>query len=276
MTKLCLECGVKLDSNKKKRCSECQKIFARKKSLQYYYEKLRPYKPEKFCETCNESLGNISSAIYCETCAASRRKEKFVGYKKGQRSKYSEEKKLSLIERKRLRRRERKEQGQCPECGRTPDNGLVYCEKCVAANNRASMRLNRKRGHLPAGQSGGEEYIYNLLDKDLHIIKRYRGLIISPLTNARMEIDLWLPDIRLAIEVDGPMHRRDAGYGEERFLYQVQQDRIKDTFCHEHNIELLRIATNEKYWKDQEQLKIILSQDIQWTKSRIEGATHNG
>lgn len=275
MIKLCLECGVELDSNKKKRCSECQKVFVRRKNLQYYYEKLRPYKPEKFCEICNESLGNISSAIYCETCAALRRKEKSVDYKKNQRLKYSKEKKLLFTEKRKIRRQKRKEQGQCPECGKTPESGLTYCEKCNAINKRASTRLNRKKGHLPMGQSGGEEYIYTLLEKDLLIIKRYRGLIISPLTNARMEIDLWLPDIRLAIEVDGPMHRRDAGYGEERFLYQVQQDAIKDTFCHEHNIELLRIPTNADYWKDAERLKIILSQAIRRARSRIEGATHN-
>jgi len=227
----------------------------------------------KKCELCSLEHESVKKR-FCKECAKKRRAEKFKTYKKTQRSKYSEEYKEELRARKRLKRALRREKGLCTECGRIPLDGFTVCQICLDQNKKATTKYNRNKGHKPAGSSSAEEYIAGLIDGFV-VVRRYRRLIKSPKTNAWLEIDLWLPEIRLAIEIDGPMHRPNSGYGTERYLYQQFQDSIKDKACSDLNVELLRIPTNAEYWHSSEQIKIILSQTIRRAKSRMEGATHN-
>jgi hypoxanthine phosphoribosyltransferase len=63
-----------------------------------------------------------------------------------------------------------------------------------------------------------------------------------------LKFDLYLPDRNLCIEYDGPHHFGPFKYGsitddqaQSRFLTQQQNDNIKDRFCEDNNIELIRI-----------------------------------
>jgi len=68
-----------------------------------------------------------------------------------------------------------------------------------------------------------------------------------------------LRDIKVAFEIDGPMHRY-AIYGPERLEYQIKNDCIKDAVCHELGISLIRI--NTEYLEDSNKIRAILSQAI--------------
>ena len=63
------------------------------------------------------------------------------------------------------------------------------------------------------------------------------------MTNTALELDIYVPELKFAIEVDGPMHRIPC-YGEERLQAQIKNDLIKNNECVIKNIYLLRINTD--------------------------------
>jgi len=106
-----------------------------------------------------------------------------------------------------------------------------------------TKNLRRNKGMLPAGKSAGEELIYRKIREKLgniEIIRRSRNLIINPKTGYGFELDLYLPKLNLAFEVDGQTHRTNC-YGEERLKYQQRNDSLKDRLCQEAGIKLVRI-----------------------------------
>lgn len=66
-----------------------------------------------------------------------------------------------------------------------------------------------------------------------------------------LPFDFYLPDYNLIIEFDGQNHYFDIGYGthERTLLY----DEIKNQYCKNNNIDLLRIP----YWEGHDMEKII-------------------
>ena len=67
-----------------------------------------------------------------------------------------------------------------------------------------------------------------------------------------MRFDYFIPDINLLIEVDGEQHFRPVCFGgitKERaeliFRKSQERDKIKDDYCKEHNIKLVRVP----YWE---------------------------
>lgn len=51
-----------------------------------------------------------------------------------------------------------------------------------------------------------------------------------------------MPDYNLIVEFDGQMHYYDVGYGNHEMT--VRHDKIKNKYCDDNNIKLLRIP----YW----------------------------
>lgn len=67
-----------------------------------------------------------------------------------------------------------------------------------------------------------------------------------------LRFDYFIPDINLLIEVDGEQHFKPVCFGgitkeraELNFRKSQERDKIKDGYCKEHNIKLLRIP----YWE---------------------------
>lgn len=137
--------------------------------------------------------------------------------------------------------------GLCSECSQPKENPSIT--KCTACNDKAlkrSITYNRKRGMLPAGQSKDELLIVDYLDKyypSIDYVRNTRRVITSTLTNAPLELDLFIPDLNIAFEIDGPMHRTPC-YGEDRLQAQVINDNIKDEVCKAKGISLFRINTD--------------------------------
>lgn len=63
-----------------------------------------------------------------------------------------------------------------------------------------------------------------------------------------IRFDIYLPTINTAIEFDGEQHYKPIKFfgGEERFKLQKFQDEIKNNYCKENNIKLIRIPYYEK------------------------------
>lgn len=127
---------------------------------------------------------------------------------------------------------------------RQTKNRKTYLEKHGRAKLASSIREWRhKTGRtMSRGESIAEEIVFTKLVKVFgnEILRRTRSLIRNPETNTALELDFYIPKLRLAFEVDGATHRTEC-YGKERLIYQQKNDLIKDKECRRLGIKLVRI-----------------------------------
>lgn len=113
--------------------------------------------------------------------------------------------------------------------------------------------IKKKKGHLNRGQSYPQTFIFRLLKKEFPGLEwSYddRSIIKNPKTNYPLELDIWCPDKKVAIEYDGEHHVSPKQYGINNFFYVQELDSIKNKECKKNNIKLLRIAYYDN-WKDE-------------------------
>jgi len=79
---------------------------------------------------------------------------------------------------------------------------------------------------------------------------------INPETNCKLRFDIYIPDKNIAIECDGIQHnKRDSYFNilaiKSGFTPSYVTDKIKESYCKENNIKLIRIpysrTINQKY-----------------------------
>lgn len=82
--------------------------------------------------------------------------------------------------------------------------------------------------------------VKNLVKRKLKIINNCRSVIINPLTGYNLELDIWIPELKKAIEYNG------------KYWHSSEEVKIRDSIkikqCKEKNIDLLVI--NERDWVD--------------------------
>jgi very-short-patch-repair endonuclease/predicted nucleic acid-binding Zn-ribbon protein len=132
----------------------------------------------------------------------------------------------------------------CPEHGifkQTISNGLLghSCPRC--------------------NSSKGENYIRNYLLENSYTILEQYSFKDSSIKNLRF--DFYIPEFNLAIEYDGIQHFKAIDYfgGDEVFLKIKKRDEIKNQYCKDNNINLLRIP----YWEFHN-IDKILSEKIEY------------
>lgn len=117
--------------------------------------------------------------------------------------------------------------------------------RCLACGNEwMAYPNNILKGHgCPrCKESLGEKYISEYLDnKDIvyERQKRFDGCK----DKRRLPFDFYLPEYNACIEYDGLQHYNTIDFfgGEEGFDYRSKHDRIKNEFCENNDIRLLRI-----------------------------------
>ena len=106
--------------------------------------------------------------------------------------------------------------------------------------------------------SKGVKIIKNFLkEKNITYIQEYKlPDLINPDTNNSLRFDFYIPDKDLYIEYDGEQHFKPTGnfFNKEKFKYIQNLDSIKNNYCKENNLNLIRL--NYKQIKD---LKNILT-----------------
>ena len=91
--------------------------------------------------------------------------------------------------------------------------------------------------------SKNEEYILNILLKEN--IKFIREKTFSDLRKGKYRFDFYLPKYNTCIEFDGAYHyKKQPHVTEEQFKEQCKRDKIKDNYCKNNGIKLIRIP----YW----------------------------
>lgn len=97
------------------------------------------------------------------------------------------------------------------------------------------------------GSSNGESKILSILQKVYHLKSEddfYYGYVIPDLKyKSNLHFDFWLPKQKIAIEYDGRQHYIPINYfgGFEAFQQQQERDRLKDQYCKDNHITLIRI-----------------------------------
>lgn len=92
--------------------------------------------------------------------------------------------------------------------------------------------------------SRGEKYIINYLDNnDISYIKEYKFDNCLSDNDIPLRFDFYLPDFKLLIEYDGQQHFKPLEYfgGDCGFKRIKRNDNIKDNYCLDNKLKLLRI-----------------------------------
>jgi len=116
----------------------------------------------------------------------------------------------------------------------------VGCYKCYQYNN----------------MSIGETAIKNFLErKNIEYVNEHSFEDCKSDTDSNLRFDFYIPKKNMCIEFDGRQHYSPVEHfgGEEKFKRQVFLDSIKDNYCKNKNIPLLRIP----YWEINNIEKII-------------------
>lgn len=139
-------------------------------------------------------------------------------------------------------------------------NTKILCECKIDGYNWSALPLNLLRGTgCPICQkSHGETLISNILDKlNIDYIIQYRFKDCK--NNRTLPFDFYLPNYCICIEYDGEQHFRPVKFGgcsEKQALQQFKQtnrnDIIKNKFCQNNNINLIRIKYSD--YKDIENI----------------------
>lgn len=115
------------------------------------------------------------------------------------------------------------------------------CEWCI----RPDAFLNGNRCPYCNESHGEVKTAEWLNDNKISFIKQYRFKDCR--RNKPLPFDFYLPDKKVAIEYDGRQHYMPVGKfgGLKALKYQKQNDHIKDEYCKNNGIKLIRIKYNQ-------------------------------
>lgn len=119
---------------------------------------------------------------------------------------------------------------------------------CDCGNKILVNTSNLKSGSTTScgciGSSKGEDIIKNILEKNtIHFCKeKIFKTCKNPKTNGQLRFDFYLPDYNCCIEFDGRQHFEQPSGKWGGKLEDIQyRDEIKNQWCKDHNVNLIRI-----------------------------------
>lgn len=113
-----------------------------------------------------------------------------------------------------------------------------------------NAHLNQKQGCPHCYESKGEIIVANFLKENKLLFERQKTFdgCINPKTGRKLKFDFYLPELNFCIEYDGLQHFKPIKRygGEKGYNLTIYRDNIKNKFCSNNNINILRIKYNEK------------------------------
>lgn len=96
--------------------------------------------------------------------------------------------------------------------------------------------------------SSGESMISVFLDEHKISYEQEFPLMKNPETGCYLRADFFIESMNMVIEFDGPQHFKPIEYfgGEEHYQQCIYRDKIKNNFCKENKIQLIRIPYYKK------------------------------
>lgn len=130
------------------------------------------------------------------------------------------------------------------------NNSVVWKCKCECGNI-----IEVSNSHLISGgtqscgclRSKGEQQIAKILkNKNIYFFQEFKfKKCINPKTNYQLRFDFYLPDYNCCIEYDGEQHFLNIEYWSNDYNYRKELDEIKNQYCKDNNIKLIRISYTE-------------------------------
>ena len=133
----------------------------------------------------------------------------------------------------------------------------IICPNHGIFEQRPNDHLNGN-GCGTCSQSKGERIIYKLLSKH-NIEHTSQKMFNNCKYKGMLKFDFYIPKLNLCIEYDGKQHYEinDFFGGINGLKYQQKRDSIKNIYCKENNIKLLRVKYNDNIEKILSSEKII-------------------
>lgn len=262
---ICKNCGKIFLNNTKFRkdyCDDCEDLrhnlvctvegcnnkglsFNIRVCLSHHMNRKKPV-VEKYCKLCGKLFFTNIRKFCSKEC----------------KDKYDIERGIKKSREKSLKKRLSIGYNKCKICGKDFLPKLFYgkrqkccSDKCRDIHSRQFKkewyRSKIKSQHLNRGQSFPQMFIYKLLKKyfdNLDWEYNNRRILKNSDTGKCLEIDIWCPEKRVAIEFDGDHHFKPK-FGEKMFKYTKKMDALKNILCKKLHIKLLRIAHTDP-WKD--------------------------
>ncbi len=135
----------------------------------------------------------------------------------------------------------------------------IICKKHGSFYTKPTNHITNNSGCPKCKSSKGESLIRNLLIK--YKIKYFQEFKFNLCRDKQsLPFDFYIPDKDILIEFDGEHHFKIKDFfgGEDRFRNIQRRDKIKNTFCKDYNIKIIRIKYTEMK-KIKEKLKEILN-----------------
>jgi len=120
----------------------------------------------------------------------------------------------------------------------------IICKKHGVFETRANNHLSLKRGCPNCRKSRNEDLISKLLT-DNNIKFKPQKTFEGCKYKYSLSFDFYLPNFNTCIEYDGKQHYFDIYNCPEEFKNTQLRDKIKNKFCKDNNIKLLRIKYGE-------------------------------
>lgn len=133
---------------------------------------------------------------------------------------------------------------------RNSKQGIIYKCQCECGNFKDVSTQHLKNGNVTCcdkcSLSKGEFLIGQILDTlNIKYIREYTFMnCINPKTNHSLRFDFYLSDYNCCIEYDGEQHFKYSNNGwatEEKYNQTKYRDNLKNKYCADNNIKLIRI-----------------------------------
>ena len=124
----------------------------------------------------------------------------------------------------------------------------IICNKCNESFQQSAHDHLRGRGCLNCSISKGEERIKLFLkNNDINYVAEHKFNSCKSNKGNKLMFDFYLPHYNLCIEYDGEQHFKSIKYfGGDVTLKNIRErDEIKNKYCLNNNINLIRIPYNE-------------------------------
>lgn len=139
------------------------------------------------------------------------------------------------------------------------DNKIKFkCNECenILTRNLGHIKESKGANCIKCKSSKGVRAISNYLeDNNIEFIREYRFEDCK--FNRTLPFDFYLPKYNICIEFDGFQHDKSVSYwgGEEKFELTKIRDEIKNNYCKDNNIILIRI--NQTQYDNKSYLRIL-------------------
>lgn len=132
----------------------------------------------------------------------------------------------------------------------------IICPEHGVFKQNINTHLSNK-GCPICNSSKGEKMILSILRKNKIFFTTQQTFeaLKNPLTNKKLKFDFYLTNLNCCIEYDGKQHFEPIEFfgGVKSFNNRKYRDGLKDSYCEENNIDLIRIP----YWELENIEKII-------------------